>query len=368
MTLPFSWPVVLLLGSIAQGILLALLLLLRRKNILANRLLGGLLLGFSLWLLDGFFVVGGVYDQDPNYYFLPIFYSFSFGPLLYFYVRSLVNADYRFDWKSLLHFLPVALQASLYVFLTLNTYAFRRWFWIEVHFPVTYGLEFYLTLLSLAGYGLAALRLLQGYQRWLGEQYSEFSRIRLQWLRTVLTLILFLCLLWTGDVVLRMSYWTEQWQSVHAAILSLIVLVLGVGGLRQGSLGEVRFEPPATSREAIPEIDDRLLSRIVVRMEEKEDFREPDLTLKKFADLLGEPSRKVSQHINHGLDKSFVDFVNGHRVQAVQARIADGALREWTLLAVAMEAGFNSKATFNRVFRRLAGETPGDYAKKAAPK
>ncbi|MTB53210.1 AraC family transcriptional regulator [Lewinella sp. W8] len=365
MTLPFSWPVLLLLGSIAQGVLLALLLLLRKKNQLANRFLGLLLLGFSLWLLDGFFVIGGIYRQDANYYFLPIFYSFSFGPLLYFYVRNLVNADFRFRGHQLWHFLPVVLQASLYGFLTLQSYAFRRWFWMEVHLPFTYGLEFYGTLLSLTVYGLAAIGLLRRYQHWLRENYSEYSRIRLQWLRTVLVLILLLCLLWTGDVLFSQLYWTEQWESIHSAALSLIMLVLGIGGIRQDSLGEVRYEPPP-KRESAPEIDPQLLERIVHRMEREEDFREPDLSLRKFAVLLDTPPRKVSQHINHGLKQSFVDFVNTYRVAAVKERIRQGALEDWTLLAIALEAGFNSKATFNRVFRQLAGESPGEFAKKAS--
>jgi AraC-like DNA-binding protein len=368
MTLPFSWPVLLLLGSISQGLLLALLLIIRKKNRLANRLLGILLVGFSLWLLDGFFVIGGIYQQDPDFYFLPIFYSFSFGPLLYFYVRSLVNADFRFGRTSLLHFLPVVVQAGLYGFLTLQSYEFRRWFWMEVHLPVTYGLEFFLTFLSLTVYGIAALILLKRYQQWLGENYSEFSRIRLHWLRTVLILVLLLCLLWTGDVITREVYWTEQWESIHSAGLSIILLVLGIGGIRQDSLGDVRFEPPAPEQEVLPEIDAGLLERIVDRMEKSEDFREPDLSLKKFAELLKTPPRKVSQHINHGLGKSFVDFVNGYRILAVKERIRQGGLQDWTLLAIAMEAGFNSKATFNRVFRSLEGESPGDFAKKAAQK
>ena len=97
MQIPLTPLVVLLFAVIAQAVFAAGLLWLARTNRLPNRLLALLMLAIALWLLDGFFRVANIYDQNPDWYFAPIYYSFAFGPLLYFYVRSLVNHDFRWE-------------------------------------------------------------------------------------------------------------------------------------------------------------------------------------------------------------------------------------------------------------------------------
>ena len=91
MTLTLTFSVLLIGAVIAQGILAAALLFLQQYNAKANRFLGLLVLLFSLWLCDTFFSIGNLYQQDPNLYFLPIYYSFAFGPLVYFYTKSITQ-------------------------------------------------------------------------------------------------------------------------------------------------------------------------------------------------------------------------------------------------------------------------------------
>ncbi|MEM6771308.1 MAG: helix-turn-helix domain-containing protein [Bacteroidota bacterium] len=364
MAISFTVTVILLGSMIAQGIFAAALLGFARTNVIANRLLACLVLSFSVWLLDGLFQLGGVYQQDPNFYFLPIFYSLGLGPLLYLYVRSLTTTSATVGLRHAWHFIPVLLQASLYLFLTSKPYAYRSWFWFEVHAPFTYGLEFYLTVASLMVYGLASVRRIQRFQEWLRENYSEFSRIRLQWLKVVVGLLLVLCLLWCADVMLRESSRVFHWESANALFMGGIVLVLSVGGLRQQAMGNVDFVPPTeTDTPTKITLDADLLNRIKEEMREQAFFRQPELTLKQFARELGLPPRQVSQYLNQGLEQSFVDFVNSHRVAYLQERLADGALDRFTLLAIALESGFNSKSSFNRAFKRFTGITPTAYLK-----
>jgi hypothetical protein len=203
MQIPFTPLVLVLWAVVAQALLAAGLLWVAPANRRPNRFLALLMLSIALWLLDGFFRVANIYGQNANWYFAPIYYSFAFGPLLYFYVRSLTNHRFRLRRRQLLHFGPVLLQAALYLGLRLQPYATRLWFWEHVHRPVTYRLEFIGTWVSLTVYLLLSLRVLRRYERWLPDNFSEVSALRLRWLRVLLLAVAVVSVQWLLEVVLR---------------------------------------------------------------------------------------------------------------------------------------------------------------------
>ncbi|HPR01392.1 MAG: AraC family transcriptional regulator [Lewinellaceae bacterium] len=81
------------------------------------------------------------------------------------------------------------------------------------------------------------------------------------------------------------------------------------------------------------------------------------------ASASGLPSHVLSQLINRQGGKNIFDFINNYRVEAVKLRIRNKAHSEKTLLSIALECGFNSKASFNRVFLKMSGQTPRDYGR-----
>ncbi|MDZ7935897.1 MAG: hypothetical protein U5M51_13230 [Emticicia sp.] len=118
---------VLLLGIIISSSFFATgLLWFSSQNKQSNRFLALLIFTITLWLIDHFLRIADIYRQNANLYFLPIFYSFAFGPLIYFYVKSLINQSFSFQGKDYLHFLSVAFQAGLYLFLTTKNYDFKN--------------------------------------------------------------------------------------------------------------------------------------------------------------------------------------------------------------------------------------------------
>ena len=77
--------------------------------------------------------------------------------------------------------------------------------------------------------------------------------------------------------------------------------------------------------------------------------------------MLDTSPHRLSEVLNAQLGASFHDFVNGYRVREIQERLAgpDGA--RYTYLALALNAGFASKSTFNAVFKKQTGLTPSAY-------
>jgi len=96
-------------------------------------------------------------------------------------------------------------------------------------------------------------------------------------------------------------------------------------------------------------------------MESNLYYQDPELSINSLAEKLGLPSRELSQIINNVLKKNFNDFVNEYRVGDVARKMQDPAYDRITLLGIAWEAGFNSKSTFNRIFKQMTGKSPVEY-------
>lgn len=360
MQISFTWITALLALIISQSLLAAGLLLFARDNKLSNRILSALILLFTLWLSDDFLRIGGIYHQRPSLYFLPIFYSFAFGPLIWLYVQSLTNADFRFKPKHWLHFVPALLQAMLYWTLTFASYSVKYWYWEHVHRSYTYRLEFDGTWVSLIVYLFLSFHLVAGYQRWVTNNFSEVSGIRLNWLKLILAALILLCLQWFAEIILRDGFNIYFNYDYTVQLLGVLILILAVGGLRQASLKGVHYEEPAVEKDPFTP-DQAVLQKITAAMETDQLYLNPTLTLAEMATHLKTSSRIISRHINNGFGQSFNDYVNRYRVEAVKQRIAVGDLQKFTILAIALDCGFNSKTSFNRVFKEMTGMPPSDY-------
>ena len=95
-------------------------------------------------------------------------------------------------------------------------------------------------------------------------------------------------------------------------------------------------------------------------------WRDPDLTAPLLARHLATNTTYLSRALNDGLGQNFNEFVNRIRVRAVQAELAQSK-SDRDVLSIALDAGFNSKASFNRVFKRLTGQTPTEFRRQNDP-
>lgn len=85
----------------------------------------------------------------------------------------------------------------------------------------------------------------------------------------------------------------------------------------------------------------------------------PRLTLANMSELTGMQTRDISRAINLHASKSFNDYINQFRVQAFCDKLK--ANSEESLTNLAFDAGFSSKASFNKVFKQILGITPSEY-------
>ncbi|MDA3819181.1 MAG: helix-turn-helix domain-containing protein [Candidatus Delongbacteria bacterium] len=97
-------------------------------------------------------------------------------------------------------------------------------------------------------------------------------------------------------------------------------------------------------------------------MMESKAYRDNLLSIHSFAQMMDIDEAQLSVVLNKKMHKNFAAFVNEYRINEVKSRLQSGDTNEYTLLAIAFDSGFNSKATFNRVFKLYTGKTPRQYA------
>jgi AraC-like DNA-binding protein len=108
----------------------------------------------------------------------------------------------------------------------------------------------------------------------------------------------------------------------------------------------------------------RDLEHLERSMEKERLYLRPDLTLAEIALAAGLPPRRVSLLINRGRDMNVTEWVNQYRIAEARRLLQSSEL---TVLEVAHESGFNSKSTFNAVFKDRTGVTPTHFRRRGAP-
>jgi len=98
-------------------------------------------------------------------------------------------------------------------------------------------------------------------------------------------------------------------------------------------------------------------------MEDEKPYLDNRLSLKQLAELIDLTTNHLSQIINEKLNKNFFDFINEYRIKEVKQNLSNPKLQHYTLLAIAFQSGFNSKSSFNDIFKKNTGLTPSEYQK-----
>jgi AraC-like DNA-binding protein len=125
-----------------------------------------------------------------------------------------------------------------------------------------------------------------------------------------------------------------------------------------GGVPEVPVAPAALPAELHP-----WRARLLALMADEQPWLEPELTLTELAQRLRTNPGLLSKVINAGCGQNFNDFVNTYRVAEARRKLADPRFAHYSLVGVALESGFNSKSTFNRVFKKLSGQAPSEVAR-----
>lgn len=389
-SLTLDWTQLAAVVGALQGLLLTGVLLAQRNNRTANRLLAALMAAFTIYLAATVYYATGLVRVFPHFFGVSYQMPWVFGPLVYLYAVAASDRSWRFEPKTLLHFLPVAintLATSPYYFMSGAEKLAMLDRWISGDIPSQLAMLDPFKYLSGIAYSVATVLYLRRHRRQVEHSYSNTARVNLRWLRG-LTIAAFG--IWLLAVTLRLGGVDTPVRDEHISLaMAVLVYAIGYMGLRQPEV--FRYEtaeypvpvvpvaaapglPPdepepdevqPTSRYEHSGLGDieaqRLKNALLAIMDREQPWKVSELTLADLAARLHSTPHKLSEVLNAQIGQTFYDFVNGYRVREVQRRIKAGETRARKMLALAMDAGFASKSTFNQAFKKHTSQTPSDF-------
>jgi AraC-like DNA-binding protein len=406
--LPFAFT-----GTLVTGWLL--LRSLRRSN-LPDALLALLLAVPALQIGREMLAHAGWYDSHDGHttvmLYLPWQLNLSLGPAYYLYFRSLTNQEFRLRLRIWRHLVPGFLQLGLLA--AAAGYDLVYLGGMSGHpLPTEEGakgpglvtVEALTHYLGYLQYGLLptycwwVLADYRRYRRYLDDNFSDTERLRFAGLRQlvvvqVLALVLsqlFTLASWKLGSLSEAASWNYfflrgllvYWliavglQANYAAATTplrfdtepesdLLTRPEPAAQLSPVSLAEIPAASVAPEGDSLAEPTPELLAwreKLLALMTEQQPWLEPELTLTELAHRLRLPPGLLSKVINTGCGQNFNDFVNAYRVREAQRLLADPRFAHYSLVGIALESGFNSRSTFNRVFKKVVGQAPSEFTR-----
>lgn len=305
-------------------------------------------------------------------FFIPFMQVLVIGPVVYFYIRSLLNPSFHFSRKDWIHFIPgiLYLVYSLVVFITDKFILEEFYFYADGRDKDLKAWYQILGLFSMLYYLILSLRAYLTYKNVIFNIVSYADSILFRWIQNFLIALLLF-------VILRIVFFftNPQWENFGSQFwyylsFGFIMLYISISGYAQAikstSLPPVKMEPNIQELEdektPTSTVDiDKWYNQIVEALEGKKMFENPQLTLLDLANELNTNSKTISSSINTGAKMNFNDFINHYRIEAVKVKLREGEHQQTTLLGIAFDSGFNSKATFNRAFKKSTGTTPKNF-------
>jgi len=386
--------IILYLGAV-QGMLLSVFLFSIKVNKISNRLLGlltlfwGVIVGIFGFQLDGFHLT------YPHLLKIAHLFLYNLFPLLYLQVKYLLSDHIKFNRRDLLHFLPTLIIALLNIGFYLKSGE-------EKLDLVKIGSTLYYYVLSIIQngviavqgiiYSLLALKLLSKYKQKVREYQSNVDKMILKVQYTGISLSLFAWII--GIIGIYLEYFGiginfDLFIFVYLTLV-LIIYIISYTALQSPEIFKIdekqmkleftknhqnNFSGESTqvntcnsseSRKKNAHYSDHVKSeeiekKLIDFINSEKPYLNPELSLQELADNLDVKKYSLSIVINQKYNKNFYEFINQYRIEEVKSMMSDPDNRHLKLMSLAYDAGFNSKATFNRIFKQMTNMTPSQF-------
>ncbi len=367
----------LFIAGIIQALFFCVLLIARKGFRSPAFYLATILLGLSFSLFLNCLYAGGLIVKMPDLIGLDTSFPFLYGPLLYFYTLFMLETHRRFTARDLPHFLPF-LVYLIYVFITF----YSRDGQSKLEFlhmirhsalPPDLIISNYLKIIQALIYILFIRKRISRHQNYLKDRFSSLDQMTLNWMSRLsggmgLVYLIKLC----GFVLSGpLSVSPGRIESFTDIAIVLFIYLIAFEAFRQPEI----FRSETLAESGIPESKNlkytgsslssedgrQLANRIRSLMTEQQLFLQNELSLRDLAIRLNVNSKYISQVINEQLGKNFFTFINEYRIEEVKRKLADRNFGHLSILGIALDSGFNSKSSFNSIFKQSTGQTPSQY-------
>ncbi|MCX6317560.1 MAG: AraC family transcriptional regulator [Bacteroidetes bacterium] len=393
-----------------HGLVYSILLL--RKGMVnesrSDKWLAAFLLLCVLYITPWMVGFGGWYDTQPFrdlLFYIPFQHLFWMGPVIFFYVQSLLNPSFRFRKKDVWHLLPGLLYFVFSVVMVItDKLVLKKYFFLangeDPDFDTWYQLAGFISMLV---YFIFSLRYYNLYRRMIVQVVSYAELVLFKWVRNFLlaflSMLILRLLFFIATLIPafhQLSYVGPWWEFLFFAVIFYYIAINGYSNSVETKvsfrLNLLTYKTPQLLQYHGPFVNDQeeiteaevveldndnakaeqneeqdlseWKNRLLQQMKDKKMYEDPELSLTQLSRALETNPSFISMLINKGFGVNFNDFVNQFRIEAIKEMMAKGEHKRQTLLGIAYECGFNSKATFNRAFKKITGQSPKEWLQK----
>jgi len=359
------WSILLLLGAL-HGFFLAAIFFKKgwRKNT-SNNLFATFLAAISYIVTIQFLHEARVMVYTPHLLATSTPVLYLLGPVFYLYVHSLLDREFGFRWKQLIHFAPFVVCILTIIPFYAQSTAFKVDYIQQstsgpVNLPYTRAIYYGVALLQNGIYWWLCYRITESVrgnvrsfiQRWLTRSITVYGWFLVGYL-------VILCLFLFTDFYLREVRYTGY------LILSVSVHLYGYLLLQESLPVEKpqtaeKYSDSKLNKKEIVTIRQKLLNQV----EGKKLYLNGDLKLEDVAEEIHVTPHQLSQVINVEFNSNFNEFINSFRVKEAQILLTSEGYDAYSLEGIAMESGFNNRTSFYRVFKKHTGTTPAQFKKE----
>lgn len=320
---------------------------------------------FRIWMLE----------KSPNLFFWGSYAYFLDGPLLYFFVRSMLFRDFRLQKIHALHLVPV-LTYFLAMVIIFYSREYETKYWLIKSQHIAYSAP-YLYLEALGRYvrfiyALWCFSLVFTYHRQLQHVYANLKLGDLAWLKIMLSCF---ALLFAWDAVLLTIKLLELAKNffnlellnvvglssyyLNFLVLNVLIFLRFIYFVFVPTVNEISPFPKKEEKQGL--IDSKVIADLERVMTEQRYYVNPDITLDKLAEEVNMQPRKLSIAIKTHYHQSFYEFINTYRIIEAKRLLDEPLDVRKSITDIYLEVGFNSKSVFNSFFKRTEGITPSEY-------
>jgi AraC-like DNA-binding protein len=367
---------IILLGAV-QGFVLSVLLYFsarkRKSDGLPNRLLAGMIFLIALASFSIYGTMQGWFDSSlfmrVMQAIVPMIVIMPIGPLIFFYIKSSLDPDFRLSKKDRRHFYPVIIDlipqlTALIFIIGILTQRIRNnplpWGQFIDAYNVYSDIPRWISISAyvwLAGKHLAAQKLPRPKLNWLRQFLLVLKVYQSIWL---IYLIPYVIPRFTDQVLNSVD-----WYPLYVPF-AVIIYWLGI----KGYIISFREFPVKQDPRRPPSVTDDLAQQYITTLESamKTDrlYLDPALTVTSLATHTGLVQKTISAVLNQHMGKSFNEFVNEYRINEVKERLLKPESKSLTIAGLAYECGFNSQPTFQRAFKAIMGCSPREFQSTSA--
>lgn len=359
-----------LLGSI-QAIFLAIILFANRRDSLPNRVLLIWMLALGVNLFGSFCASTGYFERRPYLFGYDTTLVLLNGPLAFLYVTYYIGKIRVPRIKNLIHFLPYTFY-TIYFILKIRTRghdfeSIKR----LIYEPDIVMLSMQINIhLLLVVYILFIFLRLRERKSNIEEAYSFKDGVDLQWMKNILWPLMLIAMFTVLGIIssdLFAFSTQDQKANMFYGFLALLPFYITFQAIRHrifriGTTSQIEDKYSRSSLTSIESLE--IMNRLEVIMEKEKPYLDSYLSIDKLAVILQVHPKNLSRVINEHKEVNFFNYINGYRVKEVKARLNNKTYQHFTILAIALDSGFNTKSAFNNTFKKMTGSTPSEFKKR----